>query len=39
MPPLSKEKDIKLKGSQVMMYVDQRGYVKQKSDDLSSCVL
>ena len=42
MPPLSKEKskrkerknDIKLKGSQVMLYIDQQGYVKHKSDDL-----
>ena len=47
MPPVSKEKGkkkrkekkrngIKLRRSQVMLYVDQRGRVKQKSDDLSS---
>ena len=37
LPLLSKEKenDIKLKGSQVVLYVNQRGHVKQKSDDLS----
>ena len=38
MPPLSKEKKnyIKLRESQVMFNVDQRGRVKYKSDDLSS---
>ena len=40
MPPLSKEKekknDIKLRGIQVVLYVDQRCHVKQKFDDFSS---
>ena len=31
-----KKNDIKLKGSQVVLYVDQRGHVKQKFNDLSS---
>ena len=40
MPPLSKEKEnknnIKLRGSQVALYVNQRGRIKQKSRDLCS---
>ena len=38
MPPLSNEKknDIKLRESQVMFNVDQRGCVEQKFDDLNS---
>ena len=38
MPPLSNEKknDIKLRKSQVMFNVDQRGCVKYKFDDISS---
>ena len=44
MHPLSKEKekekkkknDIKLRRSQVVLYVDQRGCIKQKSNDLIS---
>ena len=31
-----KEKDIKLRGSQVVLYVDQWGRVKQKFDNISS---
>ena len=31
-----KKKDIKLRGIQVVLYLDQRGHVKQKSDDFSS---
>ena len=36
MPSLSKEKDIIVRGTQVLLDVDQRGHVKQKSSDLSS---
>ena len=40
MPPLSKEKEnknnIKLRGSQVALYVNQQGRIKQKSRDLCS---
>ena len=36
MSSLSKEKDIIVRGTQVLLDVDQRGHVKQKSSDLSS---
>ena len=47
MPPLFKRKKkeekrkygTKLRGGQVMLYVDQQGHVKQKSNDLETNLL